>query len=675
MSVIDLLRRLSGSLLLCGLAAVVACGGDGESTERVGKREDGEPRLVSPSDGAVVRVGWIPLFVRLREPFLDARVRATLDGRDVTDPLGVFSFRQNHPEVGNYIATLEFDDVEPGAHRLEVEFEAESGEMATVSSTFTWDRPRCPVVLEVVDGRREPSSARVAVFRDGEPYLLIGPDADAVDPKSRDTQLHSVFVVGGRKRLFLDPGDYRFLAVRGIRHDVAERSVTLGAECVAPTDLLFELPEVVPTPGFLTADFHVHTGRSSDSYIPDALRYRSLVAADLDVFVVTEHNRITNPAAALASVRPPGDVSTGLTGVEARMGPRVDSDGRLNKRVGHANIFPIVPGAALPPSESSNLATHIDNYRERQGRQPHPQAGSDLLVQLNHPRGLSVRPDDRRDWTPAYALFNYIGFDRKVPVGQGSNAWLTAERPGTGTTPLDFDALEVLNRFSWGPYRQVRADWFLLMNLGRFHTGTGNSDSHAVAVELAGFPVNLVHAPGAREDGELDAQRFIDAVRDGHVTVSTGPIVTLRVVGGDRAAGPGEMLAARSVTVKVEVRAAPWVPVAEVRVVVNGHVTGREAVEPAARGIVNSWTIKLERDSWILAEAGWPIDAEAPDATSLGDYARIAPGYVPLGFTNPVRIDFDNDGVWTPFDPELAAELAAPMPEHGPKPRQNVDLD
>ena len=208
-------------------------------------------------------------------------------------------------------------------------------------------------------------------------------------------------------------------------------------------------------------------------------------------------------------------------------------------RVGHANIFPIVPGAALPPSESSNLATHIDNYRERQRQHPHPQSGSDLLVQLNHPRGLSVRPDDRRDWTPAYALFNYIGFDRKMPVGQGSNAWLTAERPGTGTTPLDFDALEVLNRFSWGPYRQVRADWFLLMNLGRFHTGTGNSDSHAVAVELAGFPVNLVHAPGAREDGELDAQRFIDAVRDGHVTVSTGPIVTLRVVGGDRAAGPG----------------------------------------------------------------------------------------------------------------------------------------
>ena len=42
MSVTDLFRRLSGSLLLCGLALVVACAGEGDATERAGKREGGE---------------------------------------------------------------------------------------------------------------------------------------------------------------------------------------------------------------------------------------------------------------------------------------------------------------------------------------------------------------------------------------------------------------------------------------------------------------------------------------------------------------------------------------------------------------------------------------------------------------------------------------------------------
>jgi hypothetical protein len=399
--------------------------------------------------------------------------------------------------------------------------------------------------------------------------------------------------------------------------------------------------------------------------------------------VISEHNRITNPERALAAVRVEPQDTRGITGVEARMGPRRDSDGTLNKRVGHANFFPVVEGEPLPPSESSNMATHIDNFRARQKRNPHPQTGSDLMVQLNHPRGLSVHPHDDRDWTPAYAMYNYIGFDRKVPVGQGSNEWLTTARSDTGTTPLDFDAIEVLNRFSWGPYLQVRADWFLLMNLGRFHTGTGNSDSHALAVELAGFPVNLVRAPGAiAEDGELDEQRFIDAVRAGDVTVSTGPIVTFRVTAGDQVGTPGQMLAARgTVTAEVEVRAAPWVPVHEIRLVVNGDVVRQEPLtEPlpadgeTSRAVL-AWQIELERDSWILAEAGWPLDDPAAGAFALGTYSRVAPGYVPLAFTNPVRVDADGDGSWTPLDPARAAELAEPMPERGWLPREDVDLD
>jgi hypothetical protein len=38
-----------------------------------------------------------------------------------------------------------------------------------------------------------------------------------------------------------------------------------------------------------------------------------------------------------------------------------------------------------------------------------------------------------------------------------------------------------------------------------------------------------------------------------------------------------------------------------------------------------------------------PVDA------ALGDYGLAVYGHLPLGFTNPVRIDGDADGTWRPL--------------------------
>ena len=61
--------------------------------------------------------------------------------------------------------------------------------------------------------------------------------------------------------------------------------------------------------------------------------------------------------------------------------------------------------------------------------------------------------------------------------------------------------------------------------------------------------------------------------------------------------------------------------------------------------------IQLEPgDHYVLLEAGFPIFEDAPSdyRERLGDYAWIAPYYVPVGWTNPVRVDGDGDGAWTP---------------------------
>ena len=88
---------------------------------------------------------------------------------------------------------------------------------------------------------------------------------------------------------------------------------------------------------------------------------------------------------------------------------------------------------------------------------------------------------------------------------------------------LDFDAIEVLNRFSAAGWKRVRSDWFALLNRGHRITGTGNADSHTAQLERMGFPMNLVHK------GDGSTEGFLRAIANGQVRVSNGPLVELTV--------------------------------------------------------------------------------------------------------------------------------------------------
>jgi hypothetical protein len=229
-------------------------------------------------------------------------------------------------------------------------------------------------------------------------------------------------------------------------------------------------------------------------------------------------------------------------------------------------------------------------------------------------------------------------------------AWLTPT--DQGTDGLSFDTIEVMNRFSAELYAEVRADWFALLQQGRVITATGNADSHALQVEVAGFPVNLVDSPRPLEGQSLDHAAFVEALQDGRVVVTTGPVPTLEVTGDQGAtAKPGGQVKARAgATVRVRVRAAPWIPVAEVRLVVNGEVVHTEQPAAPAPGesldVAWSWPLDLDADAWVLVEAGHPLWEDGPQPVQGGDYGLVAPGYVPMALTNPVLVDVDGDGVW-----------------------------
>ena len=498
--------------------------------------------VVSPSPGAELRASWVPLLVRVTPPFLDGEVQVFLDGRPLDLDL-VQRERGSNLGVGvDVIGMLDLSDLEPGEHHLAIRLRSPQGRVVTQGQTFTWDRP--PHRVDLTSDR----PVRALFVRGGQPEALY--THEDVDPRDRDALLASVFV-DGAATVWLDPGERTVICAAGLRHGLDVHDVDVDG----PTTIACSPQPQVETPGRVTADFHVHTARSGDSFVPDPLREASLAAGDVDVVVISDHE-----------VAWTGDRH--VPGVEATIYQESPQSASGFRSVGHLNAFPVteLPEPKLPVHDL------VAAY-----------ASAGAVVQLNHPRGIQFRPGSE-PLPRAHAYLTHEGLEDLPP----------------------FDAVEVVNRFSWPLYLQVRQDWFALHNEGVRITGTGNSDSHALAVEHAGLPVNLV----PQDDP-------IEAVRRGDVTVSTGPFVDLDVTGE---------------VARVTVQAADWVPVTEARLVADGQVVWSAPVEE----LPASFEVDLPDASWVLAEAGWPLEREPEH---LDPYNVLYPGAVPLGFTNPVALE------------------------------------
>ncbi|MCB9766367.1 MAG: PHP domain-containing protein [Alphaproteobacteria bacterium] len=614
-----------------------------------------EVDLVSPTEGAVVQSPWIPVMLRLPDQIRALDVRMRLDGERLEDPLAGVGDRYNKWGGGNdWIATLDMRPLEPGEHTLELQIGGDGIERQTLQRTFTYDRLPHAVRLEITDEAGAPVSARVIVTRNGAPVDLAGPDALETDPRGRDANLHSVFVLDGAGVVYLDPGPYRLVATRGPLSGLGVAELELSGD----VDVALTVPQVVSMPEHVSAELHLHTMASGDSWVPEQIRWASALASGLDVVVVTDHDKVT-PVDDARRVLLDARALHALTGVEASMQVEDEEDDDGQSSIGHMNVFPTVSPdeAALPPKRIDAVSTYLTDYRQRQHDAPYPGLdGGAVIIQLNHPRGIEFTRAEG-PIAGAHALFNKVGFDPARALDEGANAALVA-RDKDGSFTLDFDAMEIINRFSWPLYKQVRQDWFALLNHGLPVTGTGNSDTHALETEVLGFPVNLVRAPRPAAGEDLDARAFVSALMSGEVLVTNGPVVELEVHGAGVYGGPGALVdcSREAPRARVRVRAAPWVPVPEVRMVVDGEVVYAVAISEDARGPDGAldlelwWPVPVSGDGWVLAEVGWPLDAPVPSnyAAELGDYALVTDGHVPIGFTNPVWLDGDGDGSWSP---------------------------
>ena len=467
------------------------------------------------------------------------------------------------------------------------------------------------------------------------PALRFGDEQLADSERTRDVSLAGT--ASDPPWVALAPGRYRVIAGRGPEFDTREARLEVAAGQNA--SLAIAAPErAIETPGWISADLHVHAAPSDDSALPLDLRVASYVAEGDEVLVATDHDHLTDYGPLIREL----GLASRIASVVGQEVTSNVSTPEAPHTFGHANAFPL----PYRPDEYRKGALPNEGRRLRAVIGAVRALGGERLVQLNH--ALASQPE-RAEPQAFFSHLSVAGrfFDPAQPLSASPNAVLlerdpataTADRPG-GYDDLDFDAMELLNGASMARYRALREDWFALLRQGVVRTATANSDSHVLG-DVAAAPRNMVRlgapdaADGADRPERFDEGAFVRALRGGHSYGTTGPL--LRVSIGD--AGIGDLYRGREGTIRVAAEAAPWVPVARARVFVDGALAHESEI---AAGATIWFPHRFERDAFVTVE----VEGD-PDEV----YAARLPGFTPFAFTNPIFVDADGDGKWTPPEP------------------------
>jgi hypothetical protein len=181
--------------------------------------------------------------------------------------------------------------------------------------------------------------------------------------------------------------------------------------------------------------------------------------------------------------------------------------------------------------------------------------------------------------------------------------------------------------------RQVLMDWIRLLGQGKRYTATGNSDSHKLFYVDPGLPRNLVHwgtVATDAEDWRASAAEIVAAVKAGKVQVTSGPVLDVDVDGkgpGETARGGGKK------KLRIRVRAAPWIDVSEVEVLVGGDARRVRfiAVPKSSQPLRLDTTVDLAVASKTFVVVVARGSRDLPNVHS----AKVRP----FAFTNPIWLE------------------------------------
>jgi hypothetical protein len=451
-----------------------------------------------------------------------------------------------------------------------------------------------PSFLEIVvkDGDGQPVPARITLVPADDPdvqatYLLAWPP---------------------ERRFPTPPGRWIATASRGFEYGRDDREVEVVEGEVASLELTLE--HEVPTPGVITAEFHVHSQNSVDSGVALGDRVLSFACEGVEFAVSSDHDFVTDYGPVVEALGL-GSFLTTVPGVEIS-----------SVQAGHFNAWPMVPDPSmsgngapawfgLPPGELVRVAR--DGIPGR-------------VVQVNHPRFQDG------------ATFDLIGFDPADGKAHADPASLGFPED-TDLNDFSFDAIEVFNAIGHRDLAEQMQDWYALLWSGRRITATAGGDSHDLKA-FPGHPRNLVMVD-VDDPADLDVDAVNEAVKAMRVLVTTGPYLEAGLV--DPVTGmpvlPGETVSDTDgeVEVHLRVRAPSWMEVTSLTVVVGGEDGMTIQLEPGGVDRLDTRvTIPATTDTWVVAIARGP---------------RAEPHlsrYVPFALTNPTFLDADGNGSFDP---------------------------
>lgn len=596
----------------------------------------------------------------------------TVDGDRAPSTVSFLPEGDDAPRIGKRFDVFTFDTSRPGAC-------AAATAKSCTSDGECADAGPCIRVCSLDPERRCSSDVdcmpgRCVAAIDEHPETLGGGNA----------QGNVVHTTDGKARVEIRPGAYRVVANRGLEYTVDEKAVSTAAGAPSTVALSIHSVAGLDTSDMLSADFHIHSGRSFDSSAPLEGRVVSFAAEGVEIMVSSEHDFHLDYSPIIASLGLESWI-TSIPGDEVTTGtvPTVGNEFKF----GHLNGFPV---PVLPTARRRGAIE--DEFVSPNWIYTRLRAQGAKVVQINHPRAPTQAGGTGIGW------FNNAGFDPTRPVEDSANAFLLDKRVAPGFdavnpdfSNIDFDTLEVANAArpaDFLAYRTVRRDWMSLLLQGYFKPATGVSDSHRLTIETPGYARTLVLGVGD-DPAALDRDHFVDAVKKGRMLVTTGPIIHASVrndSGGE--AGIGETLSTSSgdVTLALRIEAAPWVPVEEVRVVVNGlveHCARRaDDLGSCAGTLAEGGTLRydtevslpLSEDSFIVVEAGPKLPADprlvpAPSGKAGENepaYSEVVPGAIAFGFTNPIFVNLGDSAFTPPGLPDCANEPLSVICEVSP---------
>ena len=453
-----------------------------------------------------------------------------------------------------------------------------------------------------------------------------------IEPKVSDVHL-----IGSNKDsqyVFLPKGTYKVYAVHGPEFSL--ESTLLKVISGENQTLQINIPKrIVSTPKYIAVDMHVHSAPSMDNAFSSRKRVKTFVAENGEIMVAAEHDTIYDFNPLISEMGASGKMIA-IAGTEVTS--TVNSE-IAPFTIGHMNFFPLI----LKPFEYRKGLTPHENRRTRDVLYEMSEAHNNPIAQLNHPRegfklsGKSI-PSNYKDLIEGEAFFEHMGvashpFNPHLPLSSVPNNSLIEPNKINGTRDIDFDVIEIMNGTqNYKPERTaaVRQDWFSLLNQGIKLAASANSDSHNKWQQVA-MPRNMVSVSDDRIS-KFDMKNFINSVRNGNFYGTTGPFIELKIDESTM----GEMHSGYQGTLNGRIYSADWAQANNLKIQMNGNEI--MDIELNDSGIF-SIPLKFIKDSFVTIEASGPAGE---------NYQAVYPGFFPYAYSNPIYIDANGDGVWTP---------------------------